>query len=77
METPGEYGSLGEYFRHYRSPQQTTVPRPLSVPTPISTEDLPSMAVSYVSSVVSACICNVFMHCSVYYMYVSKDIHTV
>ena len=23
METPGDYGSLEEYFRHYRNPQLT------------------------------------------------------
>ena len=36
VETPGEYGSLEEYFRHYQSPQQ--VPRPSSELAPVVQE---------------------------------------
>ena len=47
VETPGEYGSLEEYFRHYRSPQQVPVPpRTLSEPGLLGPEDLPTMTVS-------------------------------
>ena len=48
METPGEYGSLEEYFRHYRSPQQVAVsPRSFSEPGLLGPNDLPTLTVSY------------------------------
>ena len=47
METPGEYGSLEEYFRHYRSPQQIAVPpRTFSEPGLLGPDDLPNLTVS-------------------------------
>ena len=47
VETPGEYGSLEEYFRHYRSPQQVAVPpRTLSEPGLLGPDDLPNLTVS-------------------------------
>jgi hypothetical protein len=47
LETPGEYGSLEEYFRHYRSPQQVAVPpRTLSEPGLLGPDDLPNLTVS-------------------------------
>ena len=47
METPGDYGSLEEYFRHYRSPQQVAVPpRTLSEPGLLGPDDLPNLTVS-------------------------------
>ena len=50
VETPGEYGSLEEYFRHYQSPRQL-VPRPFSDPGMLQSDEedsglLPPMAVS-------------------------------
>ena len=48
VETPGEYGSLEEYFRHYRSPQQVAVsPRSFSEPGLLGPNDLPTLTVSY------------------------------
>ena len=46
METPGEYGSLEEYFRHYRSPQMPVSPRTFSDPGLLRPDDLPDMTVS-------------------------------
>ena len=47
VETPGEYGSLEEYFRHYRSPQQIAVPpRTFSEPGLLGPDDLPNLTVS-------------------------------
>ena len=52
VETPGEYGSLEEYFRHYRSPQQPgpLSPRTFSDPGLLGSNDLPTMTVSYMYS---------------------------
>ena len=47
VETPGEYGSLEEYFRHYRSPQQVGVsPRATGDPGLLGSNDLPAITVS-------------------------------
>lgn len=51
VETPGEYGSLEEYFRHYQSPRQL-VPRPFSDPGMLQSDEedsglLPPMAITH------------------------------
>lgn len=48
VETPGHYGSLEEYFRHYQSPRQP-ISRPIAASDSSShgTEDLPPMTITH------------------------------